>query len=501
VIGIAMLLAIAAPGFANDQAKGAQAPVTISIEIGDRSDLERLSRQISIEDVRGTTVRAVVTRKQLEEIETAGWRWNVVPPRPKLEHTAMCADGWVEKTDREWTCYPSYQQYVALMQKYATDRSDLCRLVDLGATANLVRPHRLWAMIISDNPGDEEDEPEVLLTSTMHGDETSGFVLTLRLIDHLVRGYDDDSEIRALVDETEIWINPLANPDGAYFSGDDTVADAIRFFTTAGGSATEVDANRNFPGLVGGNHPDGNAWWPETEAMMVLAESNTFVLSANFHDGAEVVNYPWDAVPRRHPDDLWFQNLAGDWAALAQTDGPTGYMTGVSNDGTTNGYDWYEVHGGRQDFVTFFHGGRELTIEIYQSKLPPPAQLDDLWSWNRRAFLDFLGHAHQGIRGIVTDTKGNPLAATVEVLGIDRPEDGSTARTDPEVGDYHRLLLPGLYDLRIEAPDFRPREIFGVVVSEGEASRIDVSLHRAIRRPSGRSSPARGKVAPRFLEE
>ena len=372
----------------------------------------------------------------------------------------------------------------------------LCRLVDLGPTTNLVHPHRLWALIVSDQPGDEENEPEVLLTSSMHGDETTGFVLMLRLIEHLLRGYGDDPEITDLVDQTEIWINPLANPDGTYFGGNDTVADAIRSYTTSGGGDSGVDPNRNFPGFVGGFHPDGNPWWPETETMMALAESRTFVLSANFHGGAEVVNYPWDAVERRHPDDLWFQGLARDWADLAQADSPGGYMTTVNNSGITNGWDWYVARGTRQDFMTFFHGGREVTIELSETKLLPAEELDDLWSWNRRALLDFIAHAHQGIRGVVTKPDGTPLAATIEVVGVDREEDGSIARTDPDVGDFHRLLLPGLYDLRVEAEGHHSREIPGIAVTEGEATVVDVVLYPAlVRRPSRRIAPKPGKAA------
>ena len=153
----------------------------------------------------------------------------------------------------------------------------------------------------------------------------------------------------------------------------------------------------------------------------------------------------------------WFQNLARDWADLAQTDGPTGYMTDVNNSGITNGYDWYEIAGGRQDFMTFFHGGREVTIEISETKLLPSEELDELWSWNLRALLDFIAHALQGIRGVVSGREGEPLAATIEVVGVDREEDGSMVRTDPAVGDFHRLLLPGLYDLRIEASGYLSR--------------------------------------------
>jgi len=140
--------------------------------------------------------------------------------------------------------------------------------------------------------------------------------------------------------------------------------------------------------------------------------------------------------------------------------------------------------------MTFFHGGREVTIELSEAHLLPADELDDLWQWNRRALLDFIAHAHEGIRGVVTDPNGTPLAATIEVLGVDREEDGSTVRTDPAIGDYHRLLLPGLYNLRIEARGFRPHEIHGIAVSDGEATTVDVVLYRElVLRPSRRIAP------------
>lgn len=465
---------------------------TIEIKINDRSELERLTRLVSIDDVNGRDVRATATAAQLARLEAEGWRWHVVAPKSAEKNLVMCDSSWVQNDDRQWNCYPSYQQYVDLLFGFATDHPDLCRLIDLGPTNNLVDPHRLWAIVVSDNPDEDEAEPEVLLTSTIHGDETTGFILMLRLIDHLARNYGDDPQITALVDATEIWINPNANPDGTYFGGDDTVADAIRSHTTADGADSGVDGNRNFPDFDAGNHPDGNPWWAETEAMMALAEAKTFVLSANLHGGVEVVNYPWDTVERRHPDDSWFEDLARDWADLAQTDSPGGYMTDLDN-GITNGWDWYPVAGGRQDYMTFFHGSREITIELSETKLLPSDELDDLWSWNRRALLDFLGHAHQGIRGIVTGSRGEPLAATIEVIGVDRPEDGSRVRTDEAVGDFHRLLLPGLYDLRIEADDYYSREVYGIAVVDGELTEIEVELTPVFaRRPWSRVAPNSG---------
>jgi len=124
-----------------------------------------------------------------------------------------------------------------------------------------------------------------------------------------------------------------------------------------------------------------------------------------------------------------------------------------------------------------------------------------MWQWNRRALLDFVAHAHRGIRGVVTDPSGKPLAATIKVLGLDREEDGSKARTDPAVGDFHRLLLPGLYDLRIEATGYRAREIRAVAVVDGEATEIEVVLNPVlVRRPTGRRTPAREGNAAHGLQ-
>ncbi len=69
------------------------------------------------------------------------------------------------------------------------------------------------------------------------------------------------------------------------------------------------------------------------------------------------------------------------------------------------------------------------------------------------------------------------------------------ARTDPDVGDFHRLLLPGLYDLRIEATGHHSLEIPGIGVIDGEATVIDVILHPSlIRRPSRRVTPNPAKT-------
>ncbi len=132
--------------------------------------------------------------------------------------------------------------------------------------------------------------------------------------------------------------------------------------------------------------------------MMAFASRHSFTLSANLHGGAELVNYPWDTWCSRHPDDDWFVDISTHWATSAQNDGPAGYMDdcanprcapGVCRPGVTHGADWYAVSGGRQDYMTFFRGGRELTVEISATKLLPSDRLEDLWIGNRAGIFRF----------------------------------------------------------------------------------------------------------------
>lgn len=463
-----------------------EVPTEIRVIVDDREQLEFLSSMVAISDVKGAIVTAACSPTQLSRLQDFGYHWSVVE-RTKTTAITMCPGGWENLPTPPWNCYPTYGQYEAMMLRLAETYPTLCTLHDLGPTANLTASHRLLALEITRNPDLDEWEPEVFLTSTMHGDETAGYVTLLRLAFELLDRYGSQAEITDLIDQTEVWINPLANPDGTYFGGDDTVVSAIRFLTTEDGRISWVNPNRNFPDPRLGDHPNGNPWWPETVAMMDLAERRHFTLSANLHGGAELINYPWDTWCNRHPDDQWFFDLSLAWASAAQEDGPPGYLDdcrepacfgGSCTPGVTNGADWYVVTGGRQDFMTYFHGSREVTVEISSTKLLPSDELETIWTANRRAVLNFIGAAQLGIHGTVTDAdNGRPLTATIEVIGLDTSEARSAVTTDPSAGDFHRLLNPGHYDLRVSAPGHQTIRVNGVEVpGNGPSPLLEISL-------------------------
>lgn len=431
-------------------------------EVSSPDELRKLTRIISIDNVRDNTVFAYANDKELAEFERFGYSYEVLQSpgtliRPKM---ATTRDGM-----RDWDAYPTYNGYINMMYQFAADYPTICEIIDIGTS---VEGRQLLFAKISDNVSTEEAEPEVMLTSSMHGDELAGYVSTLRLIDSLLVSYGTDARITSMVDEMEIWINPLANPDGAYAGGNSSVYGATR------GNANYVDLNRNFPDPEDGPHPDGNSWQDETVAMMNIAEAQNFILSANYHGGAEVMNYPWDTWSQLHADDTWFQYVSHLYADTAQTYSSSGYMDGF-NDGITNGYAWYSISGGRQDYMTYFMGGREITMEISNTKLPSAGTLPNYWEWNKRSMLTYLEHGRYGIRGVVTDLNtGLPVGAVITVLNHD--EDSSRIFSDTDLGDYYRMIEAGTWDLEFTAPGYLPTIEQNVVVTTGTATLLDVQL-------------------------
>ncbi len=430
-------------------------------EIRDRAELNHLTQIISIDNVRGNWVYAYANDWEWAEFNRLGYRAQILPNPGDVIEPIMSSN---LSRLREWDSYPTYDGYVNMMYAFASTYPNLCRVVNAGTSVN---GRQILFAIISANVGTREAEPQVMYSSTIHGDETTGFVLMLRLIDTLLSEYGSDPRITNLLDNLEIWINPNANPDGTYYGGNHTVSGARRY------NANGYDLNRNFPAPNGNQYP-GQPRQPETTLMMNLASSNRFALSANFHGGAEVVNYPWDHTYTLHPDNDWYISTSLAYAQSVQTNSPAGYFTGISPTGITNGAAWYVITGGRQDWMGYTAKGREVTIEISNTKNPPASTLPNYWIYNYDALLTYLETAYYGIHGSVTDPWGTPLSATITVVGHDNSY--SIIRTHPTHGDFYRFLSPGTYTLLVEADGMPSATVNDVVVTSNQATPLTVVL-------------------------
>jgi hypothetical protein len=377
-----------------------------------------------------------------------------------LERQGLIAQPIPNESLRAWREYgpgqpngwPTYDQWVARMQALATGYPNLVRLTSMGQS---VQGRQLWVLKVTDNPDLEEDEPEVRYWSTHHGNEPVGAELALRLAELLTSNYGTDTGLTELVDEMEIWLCPLYNPDG-YMAG-------TRY------NAHGVDLNRDFPDRITDANDDPAGREPETQANMLFVYDHSPVMGANYHTGTLVVNYPWDSVPQPPdlaPDDALYYSYSVGYSSRNSMIYNGGFPEGV-----TRGWEWYIIRGGMQDWAYHWHGEHHVTIEVSNQQPPPYGQMSSYWDLNREAMLWWMERALQGVRGVVTDAAtGQPLDATVDVIEV-----GKAVPTDPDVGDYHRLLLPGTYTVLCGAEGYVD-QTWTVQVVDGPAAVQDCAL-------------------------
>jgi len=427
-------------------------------------NISQITKMVAIDYLDGKMVKAFANRRQFEAFLELGIPYTLLKRPSETADIQMMSDGENYGRTKITTAYPTYVQYEALMAQFAADYPGICKLVNLGTLAS---GRKLWALKISDNVNQREYEPQFLYTSSMHGDETAGYPMMLNLIDYLLTNYGSNARVNRLVNNMEIWINPLANPDGTYRGGNNTVAQATRF------NLNNVDLNRNYPDPRMGSHPDGNPHQQETKIFMDWADTMDLVMAANLHGGIELINYPWDTWNNITADRNWWVSQSFKYADSAQANSPAGYFSanipGGDRPGVTNGHNWYEVAGGRQDYMNWWKHCREVTLELSNTKLIPNNQIINHWNYNRGALLSFMEASLQGIKGIVRDScTGQPIKAKVFVNNHDI--DSSFVYTSLPVGNFHRPITAGTWSITISANGYQSKTFNNISVSEfGEA--------------------------------
>lgn len=269
--------------------------------------------------------------------------------------------------------YPSYKEIASELKTLAECFPDTAKVYSIGKS---VEGRPLLVLKISRNVNVDDGRPEFKYIANMHGDEVVGRELLMKLSQELLEKDGKDPVITKLLDDVQIHILVSMNPDGA--------ARQRR------GNVNYVDLNRNFPDFTtqdNRNTPAGRA--PETQAVMRWQQNHHFCLSANFHGGAEVVNYPWDAISDPFPLEAKVKRLSLHYANLAKYIG----ASQTFRHGITNGYAWYKVKGGMQDWSYHWYNDLQLTIELSKSKWPDPSRVSYYYSQNRAALLDLIGQA------------------------------------------------------------------------------------------------------------
>ena len=197
-------------------------PVTYVEAVVDASTLQTLAHEFSVDRVDrnadGTfKTRICLSFKDFDDFLAKNIAYTTVP---QSRANVQMAQNYEQMT-ANWNRYPTYNTYLAMMDTFRTRHPNLCEIdTILSATPG---NHKILCAHISNNLNDNEGKPSVLYVSTIHGDEVVGYYMMLRLIHYLLDNYGSDSYVTYLVNNVDLWICPLHNPDGTYYTSNSQI--------------------------------------------------------------------------------------------------------------------------------------------------------------------------------------------------------------------------------------------------------------------------------------
>ncbi|MEV0197778.1 M14 family zinc carboxypeptidase [Nonomuraea sp. NPDC050691] len=212
-------------------------------------------------------------------------------------------------------------------------------------------------------------KPSTLYSATQHAREWIATEVDMRLLEYVVA---NKASLRSLLDRTELWFVPVANPDGYDF----TFTEGNRLWrknlrdNNGDGKITNgdgVDPNRNFPTNF---HYDeegsssipssetyrgtGPASEPETKAMDGLLRRVGFEMQLNYHSFGPLLLYPIGyQIATETADNPIYEALSGDDARPA--------VPGFDPD---LGAELYTTNGDTNDQAHFRYGTLSWTPEL-----------------------------------------------------------------------------------------------------------------------------------------
>mgnify|MGYP000630248549 CR=1 FL=1 len=159
-----------------------------SFEYINKNQLNEISDIVSIDHKTTPEMAyAYANKKEFTKFLELGIEYKIIP-KIILNYTNTAKNNW--------DYYPTYTEYTDMMQAFADSFPDICKLHHLGA---LNSGREILIVQISDNVGQKENEPSFLYTSSMHGDELAGYILSLRLVDYILNGYGNNTRLTNLV--------------------------------------------------------------------------------------------------------------------------------------------------------------------------------------------------------------------------------------------------------------------------------------------------------------
>lgn len=321
--------------------------------------------------------------------------------------------------DRTASQYFDPGEIETMLQQIALAHPDITHLFSAGTT---YEGRTIWAIEISDHPGESEDEPAIFFNAQHHAREVATSHIGMDVVEQLTSNYGSDARVTDWVNDFKTVCVPMVNPDGvAYVFANHSSWRKNRQLHSCYG----VDLNRNYPYLWGpGCGSSGTCSSDlyrgpsagselETQAMIGLSDDYHFVMATSYHSYGRFIDYPYacsDGSPAdQMPEHAVIHEMMNGMAdAIDAVDSVARYDVnspvpagGVNGDDTS----WYYAHRGTYAFI----------VEVGTSFEPAFSQVAGIVNRNRAGWqylYQRLGQSRIDVH--VTDAcSGVPLEATV----------------------------------------------------------------------------------------
>ena len=201
---------------------------------------------------------------QLRAIQLKGFRTEIT--FKTLRDKLLKVDHWDPESDAGrdfgyfFTYYEMRDTILHLAQNYPG-------IVRIDSSMMSFHNHPLYCVKISDNPGTTENEPQIFINGATHAREPMGTHTCVVFATQLCRNYGVDSMSTWLVNNREIYIVPVMNPDGYIYNSDSGGTSSNwrkNRNNTSPRTGPGVDVNRNY-GYKWGYDNNGSSPTPSSE--------------------------------------------------------------------------------------------------------------------------------------------------------------------------------------------------------------------------------------------
>jgi len=270
--------------------------------------------------------------------------------------------------------YHTYAELDTELHQLAAAHSQIAQVRSIGKS---LEGRELWAIKISDNVAQDEPESTVVFVGGHHAREWISVDVPFLLAKHLLNQYGTDTLV---VNQTEIWIVPMVNPDGHQYSV--TNQRLWRKNRRNNGDGTfGVDLNRNYSYQWGGPGSSGDTFSdtyrgaapfsePETQAVRDFLQQHRPSGLISYHNFSQLILYPWGHTNNPAPDESLLNNLAVAMADRIRVVHNVSYTSQQSS-------DLYLASGDTTDWLYGVFGVPCFTIELRPRSTFPGFELPD----------------------------------------------------------------------------------------------------------------------------